>query len=168
MKNKCFVLALILIVLFIGCARNGTIADNDSIVGKWENDTISTEFFEDGTYFFTGPYTQRGTWHEPENGYIVFASGGRSRTGTYIVEDDILTLSFENGSRYILTRVESLRTREVGNIIPLNNREAIGEQLGRMLDIFDEDTSDADLFTILMLMAEYRRLSELEGFRENE
>jgi hypothetical protein len=83
--------------------------DNNSIVGKWENDIISTEFFEDGTYFFTGPYTERGTWVVIENRNITMTSRERSVSGSYRIVNNVLTISLENRGDTILTRVENLR-----------------------------------------------------------
>ena len=154
--------------------RDKTSTEFFEIVGKWEDDIISTEFFENGTCFFAGPYTQRGTWRDLGNGNIVMVSGGTSITGSYKVENNILTISFENRDDTVLTCVENLRINEtigndgdIGNIIPLDNRDAIEEQLGRMLETFDENTSDEEFLKILILMGEYKRLSEINDFRED-
>ena len=171
MKINAFFVAL----LIIFCLELTACSRNNSIVGKWENDRISSEFFEDGTYIFRGPYTENGTWRDLGNGKIVVTSGGSSLNGSYVIKNNILNLSFENGDKYILTNVENLRINEpivndgdIGNFIPLDNKEAIEEQLGRMLETFDEDSSDEDLFKILMLMSEYKQWSDLEENNENE
>ena len=157
------------IFLIVFCIMLAACSRQNSIVGKWQDNTVLAEFFEDGTYIFTGPYTEKGTWKDHGNGKIVVYSSGMSLNGSYKIKDKVLALSFENGDKYELTYYSGMDNNEnsQGNEIPEQSMD-IEEQLGKMLDAFDEDSSNEDLFRILMLMSEYKNLNDINENKQLE
>jgi len=149
---KANVLYIVLCVFLIGCLRANAIEDNNSIVGKWENDIISTEFFEDGTYIFLGPYTQRGTWSDLGNETIVVRHAGGSSTASYEIKNNILTLLFNTGDEYIFTRVENLRINENIGIDDDNDDEILRQFRLELIEALQNDPHDDDARNLLDLV----------------
>jgi len=98
MRKLVFGVVSILVVFVIGCSKQ------NSLVGKWIGSEISVEFFKDGEYLFTGPYTENGTWRDLGDGKLLMNVGADSMIGSYKIDSEKLTIIFENGDLYNFTR----------------------------------------------------------------
>ena len=95
------VAVIALLALFFG--DFGDSSSQHALVGTWSNNRVTVEFSSNGTYTFSGPYTERGTWNTSGSNGVVLSSGGISLTGVFEINGRELTLSI-GGTRYVLTR----------------------------------------------------------------
>ena len=170
MRKIVFIIAFILVFsgLVIACSRQSP------LVGKWQDNRVIAEFFKDGKYTFTGPYTETGTWRDLGNKQMEVESRGISLAGSYEIKNGVLTLSFINGDKYILANSSEIEQRETNieddlkkppdiskNTADHDLLTATEPDLDQLLD-FVENSSDADLLNFLGNVGLYM------GERDNE